>query len=56
MRVILADPACYQGNAMIRLKSLTDGLRRQVAARVQQERSQRRRSRRGTLAATGRAA
>ena len=39
MRVILADPACYQGNAMTRLKSLTDGLRRQVQARVQQERA-----------------
>ncbi|MBE2233048.1 MAG: BREX system P-loop protein BrxC [Anaerolinea sp.] len=39
MRVILADPACYQGNAMIRLKGLADGLRRQVAARVQQERA-----------------
>ena len=37
MRVILVDPACYQGNTMTRLKSLADGLRRQVVARVQQE-------------------
>lgn len=38
MRVILADPACYQGDQMTRLKSLADGLRGQVEARVQQER------------------
>ena len=37
MRVILVDPACYQGNTMTRLKSLADGLRVQVQARVQQE-------------------
>ncbi len=40
LAAILADPACYQGNRMQQAKSLLDGIRAVVEARVEAEKAQ----------------
>ncbi|MEA3336901.1 MAG: BREX system P-loop protein BrxC [Chloroflexota bacterium] len=40
IRVILADPTCYQDHAMTRLKGLLNNLQEQVQEQVQQEREE----------------